>query len=138
MMTERQLHEFNFHYDYYLLLNNNCVDIKWNEINISFIFKYNNINNNDDKPICVCAHYVYIDLLELLIIKYKADVDSQDVEGCTALMYACRRQNSEMIKLFLRYDANINIKDNSGKTCFDKTNDNEIINLLNSYRNGDN
>ena len=38
--------------------------------------------------------------------------------GKTALMYACVKGNSKIVDLLLQYGANMDVKDNDGKTAF--------------------
>ena len=54
-----------------------------------------------------------------LLLDYFADVDAQDAQGTTALMWATDRNNIELVKLLLENFASIGIKDNDGKTAQD-------------------
>ena len=133
-ITKTQLNKFNYWYNNYLYLNNNNINIKWCRTNVLFLFKYNIILHNLTKPIHILAKNGYINLLELLIEKYKANVNIKDKECWTPLIYACNNDHIEMVKLLLQYCANVNIKNNKGATCFDFTNNKEIIELLNKYK----
>ena len=57
-------------------------------------------------------------MLELLL-DYFADVDAQDAQGTTALMWATDRNNIKLVKLLLDNFADISVKDNDGKTAQD-------------------
>ena len=70
-----------------------------------------------------------------LLLDYFADVDTQDDQGTTALMWATQRNNIELVKLLLDNFADISVKDNDGKTAQDwarKKGYDDIFNLLSS------
>lgn len=51
-----------------------------------------------------------------LIISNKMDINSQDKNGNTALHFVSNFGNLDLAKIFIKKGANINIKDNEGKT----------------------
>lgn len=81
-----------------------------------------------------CAKYNLINASEALIAR-KVDINEQDGDRKTALHYASERGNSEMIQFLVLNGANVNIKDNLGKTVLENQQekafpDPKIINIL--------
>jgi hypothetical protein len=68
-----------------------------------------------------------------LLIDAGADVNVEDEDGETLLMSACEDEELEAVKLLLEAGANPNIKDEDGETAFDKTDSEEIKQLLIRY-----
>jgi ankyrin repeat protein len=60
-----------------------------------------------------------VQLIELLIAK-GADVNHQDDDGATALIYAARNGDTEAVSVLLRNGALVNLADNDGKTALMK------------------
>ena len=61
------------------------------------------------------------------------DINIQDEEGNTALMYASYKEHIEIVKELIKSGANVNIKDRKGKTALDYAREEEyddIIKLL--------
>jgi len=58
-------------------------------------------------------------LVELLIAK-GAEVNHQDRDGFTALMYAARNGDTEAVNALLRSGASVNVADNTGETALIK------------------
>ena len=56
-----------------------------------------------------------LELLEV-ILQHGANVGHQDVQGSTALHYACAHARIEHVKLLLEWNADPNVQDNEGKT----------------------
>lgn len=50
----------------------------------------------------------YVKIAQLLL-EYSADVDLQECNGASALIFACQNGHFQMVKLLLEYGANINI-----------------------------
>ena len=71
------------------------------------------------------------DVEELLLCG--VEVNCKDSFGCTPLMYAVRRKNSEMIQLLLQHNADINLCDKDGRDAFTCTQDGEAVDLLCSH-----
>lgn len=68
-----------------------------------------------------------------LLLESKANPNTTDVNGTTAMLLAVQFQNIELVKLLLKFNADKTIKDNKGKTAFEYAvfSKNElIINLL--------
>jgi len=92
------------------------------------------INDNTEmgSALMACIVKENNEIAKLLIDK-KADLNSTNNQGITALMYAVQFNNIEIIKLLLANNANKNLKDKSGKTAFEYatfTGNDEIINIL--------
>ena len=142
-ITEKQLNKFNefyaCYYNEYFFegspLNNDIIKMTFSVNNISFLFKYNNIIDLNYKPMHLCVLHNYVDLLTLLITKYKVDINIYNYEGLNVLMIACNFYNYEMVDFLLKYGMDVNIKNNNGWTCFDYTSNEKIINLLKEYKN---
>ena len=66
-----------------------------------------------------------------LLLDYFADVDTQDDQGTTALMWATQRNNIELVKLLLDNFADISVKDNDGKTAQDWARTKEYVQIFN-------
>jgi hypothetical protein len=76
---------------------------------------------------------ILLEILRLLISK-GADVNFRDEEdGFTILMGAAEEDNVEVVKLLLEAGADPNSKDEDGETAFDKTDSDEIKQLLIRY-----
>ena len=77
------------------------------------------------RPVKTALHQAVLDLrihqVRLLVEKHGANVDSRDIYGRTPLMLACLLDNTEygmkMMRIFLRANAFINIKDNMKRTA---------------------
>jgi len=62
----------------------------------------------------VSIEYGYVDMLEFLLTQ-GADVNSIELPGCnTPLIAACKEDNLEMVQLLIKYEADINKKNNDG------------------------
>lgn len=57
------------------------------------------------------------ELLKILIEKGNANVEETSPKGCTALMYASRGGNTQMVKYLLEKGVNFLKQDNSGGTA---------------------
>ncbi len=67
------------------------------------------------------------------LIAKGADVNVPNEDKETLLMMACSDENFEAVKILLEAGANPNLKDEKGKTALDKTDSNEIKQLLKQY-----
>ena len=68
-----------------------------------------------------------------LLLDYFADIDTQDAQGTTPLIWATKMNNIELVKLLLDNFASIGVKDDDGKTAQDwakKKGYNDIFHLL--------
>ena len=52
-----------------------------------------------------------------LLLDFKADIDYQDKQGTTALMWACMRSNVAVAKLLLERGANKDLRDKDGDSA---------------------
>ncbi|TXG39332.1 ankyrin repeat domain-containing protein [Seonamhaeicola maritimus] len=71
-----------------------------------------------------------------LLLEKKANPNISDIKGTTALHYATMFQNLEIIKLLVTAGADVNLKNNVGKTPMDfglASNNNDLINILKNY-----
>lgn len=73
-----------------------------------------------------------LEILRLLISK-GANVNVQNEQKETVLMMACDEENIEAVKILLEAGANPNLKDEDGETALEKTDSEEIKNLLKQY-----
>ncbi|CAC5394682.1 unnamed protein product [Mytilus coruscus] len=56
--------------------------------------------------------YPISDLLETLLVEVKVDVNTSDIYGSTPLHFAAYHNYEEQIKILLKYDADVNARDN--------------------------
>jgi len=68
-----------------------------------------------------------------LLIQKGADVNVRDESKSTALMFACEDDNLEIVKMLWEAGANPNLKDADGETALDKTDSEEIKQILKQY-----
>ena len=54
-----------------------------------------------------------------ILIRYKADIDAVDKENKSALLIATINGNLPLVRLLIEHGANINIKNNYGKSLYD-------------------
>ena len=52
-----------------------------------------------------------------MLIEKGIDINAQDYDGWTALMYASDKLNKDIVSILIKNGADINIKDNSGWTA---------------------
>ena len=62
-----------------------------------------------------------------------AQLDVRNDEGMTALMYAADAENLETARVLVLAGANVNLKDNDNETAWDKTSNDELELLLETY-----
>ena len=71
----------------------------------------------------------------MLISAEQINVNNQLIQGTSALHSACKKGYTDIIEMLLAKDADINIRNNSGKTPLDmarKYNHEDIVELLQS------
>ena len=73
-----------------------------------------------------------VEIVRLLVAK-GANVNVQDKSKNTALMFACDEEELEAVKILLEAGANPNLKDEDGETALEKTDSDEIKQLLIKY-----
>jgi len=114
----------NKNYEVVKLLLENNVLIDNNRVN-------NNYNINSDSALMLSVNN--IDILKLLI-KYKSNVNYQNVMGYTALMKACLNKNLDSVKLLIENKANLNALNKLNESALslscDIYNNSEIIEYL--------
>lgn len=54
-----------------------------------------------------------------ILLKHHANIDSQDIQSNTPLMYAAKNGNANAFELLLAYGADPSLKNNEGKTSYD-------------------
>ena len=72
----------------------------------------------------------HLKVIKYLIENGKVNVNSKDDDGWTALMRASWRGYSEIVKYLVEKGADINIKNNDGKTTLDLADSEEIKEVL--------
>jgi len=85
----------------------------------------NGMNQSRETPLMLAAQYNLVEIVELLLSKYKAKVDQTQQTGDTALMYAFRANLEEKdtnqllktIQLLIQYGADLNQKNEKGQTA---------------------
>ena len=100
-----------------------------------FLIKYvKDINYGSDMGTALMAStYKNQNQLVKLLLESKANPNTTDANGTTALSLAVQFKNVELVKLLLKFNADKTLKDNKGKTAFEYavfSNNEEIINLL--------
>ena len=84
-------------------------------------------------PLYTAAASKQVEILNYLIQK-GADVNVQTKsEKSSVLMFACDDNNLEIVKMLLEAGANPNLKDEDGETALQKTDSEEIKQLLKQY-----
>ncbi len=68
-----------------------------------------------------------------LLVSKGADINVRDEDNQTFLMRACEDDNLEGVRLFLELGANPNLKDEDGETALQKTDSEEIKQILRQY-----
>jgi hypothetical protein len=63
-----------------------------------------------------CAHANYKQIVEYLL-EQKADVDSRDAHGNTALIYASKSGNIDLVEFLIHYGATLDLKGRDGNTA---------------------
>ena len=121
--------------DYYLELVDCC---KYNNLEyakriIDYIPNIDEIEVNGWSPLIIACYHGSYDVVNLLLER-GANVNSQNLNGTTALMYAkeayLKSKDFSIIKNLIQFGANINMMDNSGKTIFDYCKDKNLIDFL--------
>lgn len=86
-------------------------------------------NKNDDTLLTAFCNEIYtyeeeIEVIKIInfLIESGIDINAQNKEGCTALMYACTCESYYILKILLENNADINIKDKKGKTALNYSN----------------
>ena len=72
----------------------------------------------------------HLKVIKYLIENGKVNVNSKDDDGWTALMRASWRGYSEILQYLIEIGADINIKNNDGKTALDLADNEEIKEIL--------
>ena len=95
-------------------------------------YRSNNISVTDTNGLRVCSWFG-IDTVIPDLMKKGFDIDEQEQEGYTALMYACRNGHIRTVATLLDYDSHVNIFSHRGNTAlFEAINwrKNEVVELL--------
>ncbi len=69
-------------------------------------------------------------IVDTLLGRSELDIDAQDTKGWTALWYAIKAQNADIVKRLIAKRAQIMVCDKLGKTSFDIPCNNKIKNIL--------
>lgn len=105
--------------DFYTTLLQNALN--------NFITDDTNIDSHD-------SNQISLQILEVLL-KAGSNPNQRNVFGRTALHDAIGKRLISIIPLLLKFNADPCIRDEAGKSCFEHTNDNEILKLLEPYKN---
>jgi ankyrin repeat protein len=84
---------------------------------------------SDVNPLCLAISKGDISTVKQ-IIAYGIDVNDTTYRGMTPLMYAAIYNQSEIAKLLLENGANLDMKDNSGRTALDHAKSSHSENVL--------
>ena len=82
------------------------------------------------QPLHIAISYNQIDLAKHICDHKNTNINAQDENGNTPLMFAAQRNNIEIIKLLLHHNADPDIKNLENKTAYDYTSSTEIKKLL--------
>jgi hypothetical protein len=74
------------------------------------------------------------DRIAKLLLERKAQLDRQQENGYTALMYGVFRNNVQLVRLLVRAGANRNLRDRNGKTALDYAQDPEMREALRTQK----
>lgn len=97
-----------------------------------------NVRSKDDRtPLLMIDEIesedeILVEIVKLLVAK-GANVNVQDKSGNTALMSACEEESLEAVRILLEAGANPNLKDEDGETAIERTDSEEIKQLLKRY-----
>lgn len=64
-------------------------------------------NSRYETPLYAASHRGFVNLVKILVEKYKANVNCRDKDGDTALSIACYVTNKEIAKYLLEHGANV-------------------------------
>ena len=68
-------------------------------------------------PLMRASKFAASETVRLLLVK-KADPTLQDIDGVSALHFACGQQgHSTVVKLLLQHGADVNVSDEEGRCC---------------------
>ena len=73
--------------------------------------------NNGRNCLHIAALYGHLDLCKIFLEKYKFDVHKVDNEGFTALHYSASNGSYELVKYFVDFGIDIDLKTNNGSNC---------------------
>ena len=93
----------------------------------------NLFNNIGDTALIISYKYNNLEIFNLLLRYSNINIDHQNNEGFNALIYACEKQDTEIVRLLLEKNINIRLYNNDGDSALIITcrhNNLEIFNLL--------
>jgi len=82
------------------------------------------------QPLHIAIYYNQIDLIKHICDHQNTNINAQDENGNTPLMFAAQRNNIEIINLLLHHGADPDINNLENKTAYDHTSSTEIKKLL--------
>jgi len=77
----------------------------------------NQKNKNFKTPIHIASQKGFVDIIQLMLQRHDILIDDIDSNGKTALIMACENDHLNIVKLLLRSNSNIYIRDNKGKSA---------------------
>ena len=87
-----------------------------------------NIQNVDKKtPLMFAVSTVSDPNIIKIVLRSTDNINLQDKDGKTALMYACQYANPVIVNLLLRNNADVSLTDGQGKTALDYAQNNENV-----------
>lgn len=94
--------------------------------------KVNQVAKDGNTPLIRAARNSKAEVIKALV-DAAARLDVQNEKGITALMEAADADNLENARVLVLAGANVNLKDKEGETAWNKTNDDELEDLLEIY-----
>jgi hypothetical protein len=110
---------------------NYCNNYKINNDNHKIDTGFDNEKNNEKKIEKIKILLLYLVMCDYLGIKKKV-IDLCDINGDTAIHYACLKSEYEIVKILKRHKINLFKKNFRKQTCIDKTKDDRIKDYLKS------
>ena len=116
------------------LKNHNATDI------VKFLLKYGakpNITNEfGSTPLHEASSFNKVISIHKALLEHGADINKKDQSGNTSLHLVVQNPNLDILRLFLKYEANLDIKNKNGWTALDiakKASKYDSVNILREF-----